>query len=65
MVKGMSTTMDGGEPTLVFWRVDDVGEALDSARDMGLPLTGPLDVGDEILFLVRRALADLDVTDPR
>ena len=31
---------------------------------MGLPLTSPPDVADEIRVLVRRALADLDMEDP-
>ena len=58
MVKRGTITMDVGDSTLVFGRVDDVGEALDPARDMGLPLTSPPDGADEILILVRRPFAD-------
>ena len=36
--------MDAGEPTLVFGRVDGVGEALHLAQNMGLPLTNSPDV---------------------
>jgi len=41
MVRGVTITMVAGEPTLVFWRIEDVGKGLDVSRDMGLPLTSP------------------------
>lgn len=65
MVRRVTVTMDGGESTLAFWRVGDVGEALDVARDMGLPLTSRPNVADGIIFLVCHALADLDIANPR
>ena len=64
MVRGVTIAMDAEEPALVVWRVEDLREALEAADDMGLPLTSPPDVADEIRVLVRRALADLDMEDP-
>ena len=60
LVKAVTITTDGGEPTLVFSRLEDLPEALRVADEMGLPLTNPSDVDDDILALIRRALADLD-----
>ena len=48
--------MVDGEPTLVFWRVRDLFEAFRASRDMGLPLTSPPDVADEIVGRLFRAL---------
>ena len=56
--------IDGGEPILVFWRLEDLREALRVADDIGLPLTSPPDVEEELLVLIRRALADLDLEAP-
>ena len=58
MQRALTLTMAAGEPTLVFWRVDDLMEALAASRDMGLPLTSPPEVGDEVVRLVLRALRD-------
>ena len=41
--------MDGDEPTLVFSRLEDLPEAIRIADDMGLPLTNPPDVEDEMI----------------
>ena len=49
--------MVGGEPTLIFGRIEDLPEALRVADEMGLPLTNPSDVDDDILALIRRAFA--------
>ena len=58
MVRGITIAMVAGEPTLVFWRVEDLGEALDASRDTGLPLTSPQEVADEIYERVRRLLME-------
>ena len=44
--------MIGGEPTLAFWRVGDLPEALKAADDMGLALTCPRSVTERILRLL-------------
>ena len=49
-----------GEPTLVFWRVGDLFEAMRASREMGLPLTSPESVADEVTVRILRALADLE-----
>jgi len=54
----MTIAMVGGEPTLVFWRVRDLSEALQAAHDMGLPLTSPRSVADTILGLLLPRLTD-------
>ncbi len=54
----MTMSMVGGEPMLVFWRVRDLGEALEAADDMGLELTCPRSVTDRILGLVFPHLVD-------
>lgn len=46
------------EPTLVFWKIEDLREALAAAHDMGLPLTSPPDVADEFIAAVRRFLLE-------
>ena len=58
MVRGVTITMLDGEPTLVFWRVEDLLEGLDASRDMGLPVTSTRKVGDEIVDRVRRAFKE-------
>ena len=58
MVRAVTITMDGDEPTLVFSRLEDLPEALRVADEMGLPLTNPSDVDDDILALIRRAFAE-------
>ena len=50
--------MVGGEPTLVFWRVRDLREALKAADDTGLALTCPRSVTDRILSLLFPHLMD-------
>ena len=50
--------MVGGEPTLVFWRVQDLREALEPGNHRGLPLTHPRSVGNRILGLLLPHLAD-------
>ena len=57
----MTMSMVGGEPMLVFWRVRDLGEALEAADDMGLALTCPRSVTDRILGLVFPRLVDGEV----
>jgi len=53
--------MVGGEPTLVFWRVQDLLEALKAADDMGLPVTSPKSVADTVLTrLLLFGLADAE-----
>ena len=37
----VTITMVGGEPAPVFWRVQDLREALEAAYDIRLPLTSP------------------------
>ncbi len=54
MVRGVTIAMVAGEPTLVFWRVKDLGKGLDVSRDTGLPLTSPQEVADEVLERFRR-----------
>ncbi len=58
MVKGVTMAMVGGEPTLVFWRVEDFGKAMDAGRDTGLPITSPPAVADEIGERIRRWLRE-------
>ena len=48
MVKGVMIAINRGEPTLIFWRLEDLPEALRVADDIGLPLASPPDVEDEI-----------------
>ena len=64
-MKGVTLTMHGPEPTLVFSRLEDLPEAIRIARDLGLPLTNPPAVDDELLVLIRRALHELDLEAPR
>ena len=58
LTRRLTIAMVGGKPTLVFWRVRDLSEALKAADDMGLPLTCPRSVADTILGLVLPHLAD-------
>lgn len=58
MVRGVTIMMLDGEPTLVFWRVEDFKEGVDASRDMGLPVTSTKKVGDEIFRRLRRALME-------
>lgn len=58
MVRGVTITMLSGEPTLVFWRIEDVGEGLEVSRDMGLPLTSPRKVAHEFLECIRMFLLE-------
>lgn len=58
MVKGVTITMLSGEPTLVFWRIEDVGQALEVSRDMSLPLTSPRKVANEFLECIRMFLLE-------
>ena len=58
LTRGITISMVGGEPTLVFWRVRDLLEALKAADDMGLSLTSPRSVADTILGLLLPRLAD-------
>jgi len=58
LTRGITISMVGGEPTLVFWRVRDLLEALKAADDMRLPLTSPRSVADTILGLLLPPLAD-------
>lgn len=58
MVKGVTITMLAGEPTLVFWRVEDFRAALDASRDTGLPITSPRSVAKEIEERLRRAIRE-------
>ena len=60
MVKGLTITMVAGEPTLVFWRVEDCLTALKASRETGLPITSPKKVTDEIYERFRRAVMDPD-----
>ena len=60
MVKGVTITMVAGEPTLVFWRIEDFLAALDARRDTGLPMTSPRYIEDEIIKRFRRWLTDPD-----
>ncbi|MDE2783582.1 MAG: hypothetical protein OXK77_11550 [Gemmatimonadota bacterium] len=60
MVKGVTMAMVGGEPTLVFWRVEDFGRAMRASRDTGLPFTSPPKVADEIIERIRRVLTEDD-----
>ena len=43
--------MVGGEPTLVYWRVQDLREAPVAAWDIGLSLTSLWSVADKLLGL--------------
>ena len=52
LTRRLTIAMVGGEPTLVFWRVGDLPEALKAADDMGLALTCPRSVTERILGLV-------------
>ena len=61
MVKGVTITMVAGEPTLVFWRVEDYRAAMVASRETGLPMTSPDWVADEILERLRRWLTDPDL----
>ena len=56
--KCLTLTMQLGEPVLVFWRVGDLLEALRASREMGLPLTSPASVADEVTARLLRALED-------
>ena len=56
--KGVTFTMVRGEPSLVFWRVQDLRKALEAADDMGLPLTCPRPVTDRVLGLLLPHLPD-------
>ena len=58
MARGVTIAMVAGEPTLVFWRVEDLGAALDASRNTGLPLTSPQEVADEVLERFRRWLME-------
>lgn len=58
LTRGITIAVVGGEPTLVFWRVRDLSEALQAAHDMGLPLTSPRSVADTILGLLLPRLTD-------
>ena len=58
MVKGVTIAMVADEPTLVFWRVEDFGKAMDASRDTGLPLTSPLEIADEITERILRWLME-------
>ena len=64
LVKAVTITMAGAEPTLVFSRLEDLPEALPIADETGLPLTNPPHVDEEILALIRHALADLNLDAP-
>ena len=64
MVKAVTLTMDGPEPTLVYSRLEDLPDAIRIAKEMRLPLTNPPSVDDELLILIRRALRELDL-EPR
>ena len=63
LTRGITIAVVGGEPTLVFWRVRDLLEALKAADEMGLPLTSPRSVADTILGLLLPPLAD-DGSEP-
>ena len=52
MTMRVTITMVGGEPTPVFWRVQDLREALEAAYDIRLPLTSPRSVADKLLGLL-------------
>ena len=43
MVKPVTITMDGDEPTLVFSRLEDLPSAIRISEDMGLPPHQPSD----------------------
>lgn len=58
MEKGTTIMMIRGEPTLVFWRLQDFREALKAADDMGLALTCPCAVADRIVDLLLPHLVD-------
>ena len=64
LVTAVTLTMDGPDPTLVFSRLEDLPEAIRIAKDIGLPLTNPPDVDNELLVLIRRALRELDLEPP-
>ena len=40
MLSDAMMSMVDGEPVIVIWTVGDFDEALDAARDMGLPVAG-------------------------
>ena len=60
LTKGVTLAMVAGEPMVVFWRREDFGAALAAAEDMGLPVTSPKSVEDELLRLLLPHLAQLD-----
>ena len=60
MVKRVTITMVDGEPTLVFWRIEDYLAGLMVSRDTGLPLTSPKEVEDEIFERFKNVLTDPD-----
>ena len=59
-IPNLTLAMLCGEPMLVFWRVGDLIEALDASRDMGLPLTSPPHVSDEVVGRILEALLGPD-----
>ncbi len=61
--RAVTLAMVLGEPTLVFWRIEDLLEALQAAADMGLPLTSPPEISDEIINRLLRALLEDDPAD--
>ena len=58
MVKGVTMTMFDGEPTLVFWHVMDIDKGMAASRDMGLPVTSPREVSEEITRRIWQSLLD-------
>ena len=61
--RAVTLAMVLGEPTLVFWRIEDLLEALQASCDMGLPLTRPPEISDEIINRLFRALLEDDPAD--
>ena len=51
-VRGLTLAMVAGEPMVVFWCLEDLGAALAAADDMGLPVTSPESVEEELLRLL-------------
>lgn len=58
LTRRMTIALVGAEPTVVFWRVRDFGEALKATADMGLPPTRPRSVTDRIFGLLLPRLGD-------
>ena len=53
----VTIAMVDGEPTPVFWRVQDLREALEAAYDVRLPLTSPRSA-DKLLGLLSTSVTE-------